>query len=205
MNEEEKTNQGEENISLLIEKNLAEILHSLNLVFNRVIVKEESTDHFRANISSAEEMNLIIGKNGDNMSSMQHILKLLVQKKLGRRISVIVDADNYKKRREEGIINTARERATRCLSTGRNQKMPPMSAYLRRLVHIFIRGEEEFKNLDTRSVGDGDIKSVEFFIKGESVVGDAPENKKAKDKSNAGGSGKEDFSDIEKIDELMDF
>jgi len=197
-------NQDHENTKIVIEKNLAELLHKLDLVFNRINIEKKEDDLFVANISSSEEASMIIGKNGENMISLQRVLKLMVQKELGEKVSITLDSDNYRQRREEGAISEAKIKAKKCLSTGELQRLEPMPAYVRRAIHLFFRDKSEFNSIDTRSSGVGNARCIEIFSKG--VAKEAPDNsKKSSDSGSEPKSKKEEFKELEEIEELMDF
>ena len=189
-----------EDVKIIIERNLAELLHKLSLVFNRITVEKNDDESFWVNISSEEEANLIIGKNGDNMNSLQRVLKLIVQREIGEKMSLTLDADNYRQRRKDGAINNAKIKARKCLETGRTQELEPMPAYVRRAVHLFLKENSTFETLITNSVGDGDLRHIQISLQDDSKPVASPKKEKKEPKSK-----KEQFEELEKIDELMDF
>ena len=63
-------------------------------------------------------------------------------------------------RRDDELVEQAREVAEEVRRTGRTKRLPPMNAYERRLVHLTVR---EYERLGSRSEGNGHLKRVKIF------------------------------------------
>jgi len=63
-------------------------------------------------------------------------------------------------RRDDELVDLTREVAEQVQRTGRTQRMQPMNAYERRLVHLTVR---EYEQLGSRSEGNGHLKRVKIF------------------------------------------
>jgi spoIIIJ-associated protein len=63
---------------------------------------------------------------------------------------VLVDVGDYRKGQEERLIEGAREVAERVRRTGSEEKLDPMNAYERKLVHDVVA---EFEGLESVSEG----------------------------------------------------
>ena len=70
---------------------------------------------------------------------------------------VVLDAENYRNRKEDSIIKTAYYVAKRVKATKHSALLEPMNSYERRLVH---RALDNFDGVRTESEGEGAIKTI---------------------------------------------
>jgi spoIIIJ-associated protein len=101
---------------------------------------------------SEDDMALLIGKHGQTLDAIQELARQAVGHRLDERIRVIVDVEDYRKRRESRLEEQAREAADRVLRDGGEAELEPMNALERKIVHdavaevegveTFSRGEE---------------------------------------------------------------
>ena len=82
-----------------------------------------------------EGMGLLIGRHGQTLDALQEIVRSAVQRKTESRCRVIVDVEDYRKRRRSQLAEKARGAAQRVRRTGRPERMEPMSPYDRKTVH----------------------------------------------------------------------
>ena len=82
-----------------------------------------------------EGMGLLIGRHGQTLDALQEIVRSAVQRKTQSRCRVIVDVEDYRKRRRTQLAEKARSAAQRVQRTGRPERMEPMSPYDRKTVH----------------------------------------------------------------------
>jgi spoIIIJ-associated protein len=82
-----------------------------------------------------DDLALLIGRHGQTLDAIQELTRMIVSRRLDERIRVIVDVEDYRKRREDRIEARAREAAQRALRTGREEELEPMNPFERKLVH----------------------------------------------------------------------
>lgn len=99
---------------------------------------------------TAPDLAVLIGRHGRTLESLQTMVSLIVSRQLGFRYPVVVDIEGYKSRRNEKVASMARSAAARAVKQHTSVKLPPMSAYERRLVHIALRDNEA---VETHSEG----------------------------------------------------
>ena len=99
----------------------------------------------------SDNNSILIGKNGRTMSSLQTLVKQSIQNKLGIRINVILDANEYKQKQEKNIERLAIRLAKDVRKTKIEVKMDSMNSYERRLVHNVLTN---FKGVTTISEGE---------------------------------------------------
>ena len=98
-----------------------------------------------------DDMALLIGRNGQTLDSIQELTRMIVGNRLDERIRVIVDVEDYRKRREAKLVESAREVAERVAQSGIEEDLDPMSPYERKLVHDAVG---EVAGVETSSRGE---------------------------------------------------
>ncbi|MFH0820683.1 MAG: R3H domain-containing nucleic acid-binding protein [Candidatus Peregrinibacteria bacterium] len=153
-------------MDLVIKETLEKLLEVLGISFSGVKVTKESNDAFYVEIES-EHSSLLIGWHGETVASIQHLLKcLLYEAGLESKVQVVVDIDGYKKRQEESVLRLAERKAELAIETGKEVKLPPMSPYFRRKVHMHLANSPKFKDeVTTESVGVGNERAIKILPK----------------------------------------
>ncbi|MFC1655662.1 protein jag [Patescibacteria group bacterium] len=156
-----------------IDKSLKEILETLLIKieapFDKIhIDKEKSGDNdlYRINIET-EDPSMLIGFHGENIQALQHLLKVIAWKQTKEDFNILLDVDNYRKRQEDNVINLAQRKVDMARKTKKTQVLPPMSPYFRRVVHMYLT-EQDFKDIVTESIGDGDHRQVTIILQNPS-------------------------------------
>jgi spoIIIJ-associated protein len=83
----------------------------------------------------SEGMGLLIGRHGQTLDALQEVVRSAVQRRTEARCRVIVDVEDYRKRRRSQLVEKARSVAARVRRTGRPERLEPMSPYERKIVH----------------------------------------------------------------------
>lgn len=84
------------------------------------------------------------------MNSFDSVIKLIARK--NNIDFVIVDINNYRRKREDLILEIARVTARKSVAEKKEMSLPIMNAYERRLVHTELAKHPDIK---TESVGEG--------------------------------------------------
>jgi len=82
-----------------------------------------------------EDMGLLIGRRGQTLEALQELTRVAVGQRLETRARVIVDVEEYKRRQRSRLAARAREIAQRVARTGREERLEPMNAFERKVVH----------------------------------------------------------------------
>jgi spoIIIJ-associated protein len=85
-----------------------------------------------------DDMSLLIGRHGQTLDAIQELSRQVVGRRLDERIKVLVDVEDYRKRRTAKVEDTAREAAERALETGQEQPLDPSDALERKIAHDLI-------------------------------------------------------------------
>lgn len=107
-------------------------------------------------IESDGDMGMLIGKNGQNLNALEHMIRLMSMKLIsavGKEDipGFIVDVNDYRKSRSNFLISLARETAKRVSQNQKAEALLPMSSYERRVVHMELAS---FKEVQTESIGE---------------------------------------------------
>jgi spoIIIJ-associated protein len=78
---------------------------------------------------------VLIGKHGATLDAVQELVRVGLLRATGERCLVVVDVEDYRKRRRQQLIRRATEVAERVRSTGRSERLDPMSSFERKIVH----------------------------------------------------------------------
>ena len=100
---------------------------------------------------------LLIGKHGQTLDAIERLLNCIVNKASLVKRRVFVDTEGYRERREERLMEMARQMAEQVKYTNREVVLAPMSARDRRIIHVALK---EDAIVSTYSQGEGDMRRV---------------------------------------------
>jgi len=89
---------------------------------------------------AVEELGSLIGRRGERLQAIQHLVNLMLSRKLGEWARVTVDIEEYRGRREAQLRALARKAGERVRETGRAVQLEPMTALERRWIHMELQG-----------------------------------------------------------------
>ena len=95
-------------------------------------------------------LGMLIGRRGDTLDAIQHITNYAVNHGQNRRVRINVDAENYRKKREESLVRLANKVAGKVVKTRRNITLEPMNAYERHVIHAAL---QDYPDVTTYSTG----------------------------------------------------
>jgi spoIIIJ-associated protein len=103
------------------------------------------------------EPQMIIGKEGQTLFELNRLLRIMLNKALGKEFYVSVDINHYKKKKHEHLKELAAQAADEVAMNGREMVLPPMSSYERRIVHAELASRHD---IATESRGEGPDRQV---------------------------------------------
>jgi spoIIIJ-associated protein len=98
-----------------------------------------------------EALGALIGRKGERLSALQHLVNLLLSKRVGEWTRILVDVEDYRGRRERQLRDLANRAAERVVETGKMLQLEPMPALERRWIHLALRDHER---VATQSIGE---------------------------------------------------
>ena len=131
-------------------------------------ITSETTDGNIYLTVSTPNAGLLIGRRGRTLNSIQHLLNCIVNRSSLVKRRVIVDAEQYRERREEILVNLANKFASRVKATGQEVVVEPMNPQDRRIIHLALQDDDQ---IATFSRGDGSFRSVVITAKNRASQG----------------------------------
>ncbi len=118
-------------------------------------VEVDSGETSRLNVvgtgDEKEALGALIGRKGERLSALQHLVNLMLSKQIGTWTRVLVDVEDYRGRRERQLRDLAQRAAARVVETGKMLQLEPMPALERRWVHLTLR---DHPSVATQSIGE---------------------------------------------------
>ena len=142
-------------------KFLRDVLESMDITAE--IRLKDTSEGIYINLSGPK-MGVIIGRRGQTLDSLQYLVSLVVNKNKERDsfVKVILDTEDYRKKREETLQRLAKRLAERVQKTGKNVELEPMNPYERRIIHSTL---QEFDDITTFSEGEEPYRKVVISLK----------------------------------------
>lgn len=137
-------------------KFLRDVLEAMDI--KAEIRMRDTNENLYINLAGPK-MGVIIGRRGQTLDSLQYLVSLVVNKDKERDnfVKVILDTEDYRKKREETLQRLARRLADRVQKTGKNVELEPMNPYERRIIHSTL---QEFEGITTFSEGEEPYRKV---------------------------------------------
>lgn len=101
-------------------------------------------------VYTSDDARFIIGKNGQNLKALEHLVRAILSKKSDIQ-NIVLDINDYKKSRASFVVDVAKQAVTRVRNTQKAEVLTPMSAYERRIVHMELAS---YPDVATESIGD---------------------------------------------------
>ncbi len=111
---------------------------------------------------SGEKIALVIGKRGQTLNALQYLVHLVVNKKTDQHKTVILDAENYRERRETTLKQLAERLAAKAVKERREIALEPMPSYERKIIHTALQN-----NRKVSTYSDGVEPNRKIMIKPE--------------------------------------
>ena len=104
----------------------------------------------------------IIGKRGQTLDAIQYLTSLVANKESEVYTRVVVDAENYRAKREKTLEALANRLANKVVKTKRSVKLEPMNPYERKVIHEALH---DHPKVVTRSEGQDPYRRVVIELK----------------------------------------
>lgn len=95
-------------------------------------------------------MGAIIGRRGETLDAIQHLVNYSVNRGSDKRLHISVDAENYRAKREESLVHLAEKMAAKAIKYKRSMALEPMNSYERHVIHTAL---QDYEGVSTSSIG----------------------------------------------------
>jgi len=132
-----------------------------------VSVEVATGDTSRLNVvadpDGREALGSLIGRKGERLSALQHLVNLMLSRRMGEWTRVLVDVEDYRGRRERQLRDLANRAAARVEETGKMLQLEPMPALERRWVHLALKSNPD---VATQSIGEEPNRRIVVLLRG---------------------------------------
>jgi spoIIIJ-associated protein len=143
------------------EKFLLGLFERMNMA---VTIKSEIQDGILKLNFSGRGMGVLIGRRGETLDALQYLTSLVVNNGKSEYTKIILDTENYRKKREDTLRRLAKRLADKVQNSGKRVVLEPMNPYERRILHSTL---QNYENVYTYSEGEDPFRSVVVALKGD--------------------------------------
>jgi spoIIIJ-associated protein len=109
-----------------------------------------------------DDLGILIGRRGQTLACLQHIVRLIVAGRLKAWLPLAVDVAGYKKRHCENLRKLALNLADQVRLRRRAITLEPMLPDERRIIHLTLANHPD---VTTHSIGEGETRKVVILLK----------------------------------------
>lgn len=109
-----------------------------------------------------KNIGVLIGKHGNTLNAIQYLTSLVVNRDANEYKRIILDAQDYRKRRQEALERLAKNMAKRVKETKKSVVLEPMHPNERRIIHMVLQGDSM---VTTKSIGEEPHRRVVISLK----------------------------------------
>jgi len=110
----------------------------------------------------SEHSAIVIGRQGKTLDAFQLLCNIYAGRIDEHKLKIIVDAENYRERREAQLVRMANKVADQVRRSRSSRLLDPMNPFERRLIHTALNKR---KNIETISEGDGLYKKIRVLYR----------------------------------------
>lgn len=138
---------------------LSGVLNHMGL--NSQLVTREDDEHLQIEIIS-KTIGMLIGRRGETLDALQYLTSLVVNKDNAAYKKVMLDTEDYRKKREETLVKLAKRLAQKTKKMGTRTVLEPMNPYERRILHATLQSDPA---IETYSEGEEPFRRVIIDLK----------------------------------------
>lgn len=87
-------------------------------------------------------LGVIIGKRGQTLDSLQYLANTVANRSSRDHPRIVLDAENYRERREDALKKLAERLADRAIQTKKDVILEPMTPLERKIIHSYLQDNE---------------------------------------------------------------
>jgi spoIIIJ-associated protein len=129
------------------------------IVSSHSITLKETADKIKLDVKISDDKGLLIGRKGEMIKALEYITGKIAGRfcEDGREKRVLIDIDDYKRRREESISRMVKDTVKKARKIGKPITLEPMSAFERRITYITLKKES---GITYETKGSGEEKRI---------------------------------------------
>jgi spoIIIJ-associated protein len=119
-------------------------------------------DHYIFNLKG-NDLGILIGKHGQTLDALQYLTNLAANRDLREeKIRIIIDVEDYRKRREETLCRLAMRLADKVRRSGEKIVLEPMNRHERKIIHTAL---QDNNRIMTYSDGEEPYRKVVIAVR----------------------------------------
>ena len=141
-------------------KFLEDIFDAMSISVNIEKIESEENTLFKL---SGDNLGILIGKHGQTLDSLQYLTNLAANSDMSEaKVKIIIDIEDYRKRREETLCRLANRLADKVKRTGEKITLEPMNRHERKVIHTALQDD---RRILTYSDGEEPFRKVVIALK----------------------------------------
>ncbi len=120
------------------------------------VTVEDTPDAISLTLKGADE-GLLIGKRGQTLDALQYVVNKILSKQGREKKQVVVDTEDYRKKREEALVALAEKVSQKVRKTRKPVTLGNMTARERRIIHLTLQNDD---SVVTKSRGEGPNRKI---------------------------------------------
>ncbi len=104
-----------------------------------------------------DNLAILIGKRGHTLNALQYLANLVANKAADHKMKIVIDAEDYRSRRQEALQHLAERMAARAIRERKSFQLDPMPAYERKIIHTSL---QNYPGITTSSNGEEPVRYV---------------------------------------------
>lgn len=138
---------------------LENIFHLMGL---DITMERERSEHGVVLHLNGPEIAILIGRRGQTLDALQYLVTIIANKHSLQHVRILLDAENFRSRREKTLQQLALRLAQRVVKTGNEVVIEPMPANERKIIHAYLQNHP---NVTTYSKGEEPSRRVVIQLK----------------------------------------
>lgn len=125
---------------------LTNILTQLNLSEDQITIEVVEGDNINISIQiPTESAGVFVGHHGEGLTAIRLIFSLILFQRFNLWPKIHLNVNDYQEKREEALKELADGAVARAISLQREIILPNLSSYERRIVHMYLEGNDQVK------------------------------------------------------------
>ena len=133
---------------------LLDVCKKMGVTVDITVVQEGKNITFQI---SGQKIAILIGKRGQTLNSLQYLTQLFINRESDRYYQVQLNAEGYRERRKEALVQLAERIAQKATRTGKEISLEPMPSEERKIIHAAL---VSFKGVKTYSNGENNNRHI---------------------------------------------
>ncbi|OGK19242.1 hypothetical protein A3G67_01645 [Candidatus Roizmanbacteria bacterium RIFCSPLOWO2_12_FULL_40_12] len=118
---------------------------------------------FHVTIKTDEETPVVIGRHGETIKAIQKLLEVILYKKVGESVEILVNVNDYREKQKERLEELAERYVQKTKDLRSASYIRGLSSYERKLIHEHVT--EQHPDLASYSTGEGKDRRLVIDLK----------------------------------------